>query len=115
MDYDKEKIQTVVSNLLSNALKFTPSGGRVELKLGLSSENGDTGSQSRQSKGDQLILSVRDSGIGIPPEQLPRIFDRFFQIDTAPAGNVGGTGIGLAIAKELVEVMGGTIGVRSAI
>ncbi len=102
LDVDKEKWQTIVVNLLSNALKFTPEhcGGRVSLQL---------------EYGERLRLTVRDSGPGIPAEKLPFLFDRFYQSGHSEADQTGGTGIGLALTKELVELLGGTIAVESAV
>ena len=100
MDYDPDKILTIVSNLLSNAIKFTPAGGTVTLKIGAAAMPADP----------QLIhLSVQDTGIGIPSEELPHIFDRFHQVE----GKAGGTGIGLTLAKELAQLLGGAIRVES--
>ena len=102
MDFDKEKWQTIVVNLLSNALKFTPpgSGGKVNVRL---------------EAGEMLRLSVRDNGPGIPAEKLPCLFDRFYQAGAPEAAHPGGAGIGLALTKELVELLGGTISVESTV
>lgn len=100
MDFDEEKLQYVVYNLLSNALKFTPDRGKVILHL--------------KEEGDHLRIRVQDTGIGIPSEQLPYIFDRFYQVeDGNPADKPEGTGIGLAYSKELVNLLGGKIEVQS--
>jgi CheY-like chemotaxis protein len=103
MDYDEEKVQQIVYNLLSNALKFTPPQGRVVLHL----------LQIEQAGTPWLQLKVKDSGIGIAPEHLPRIFDQFYQGDHSATRQGAGTGIGLALTKELIELMGGRIGVES--
>jgi signal transduction histidine kinase/ActR/RegA family two-component response regulator len=92
---DPARLQQVVWNLLSNAVKFTPVGGRVEVTL--------------DRTGDEVRVSVRDEGCGISPEFLPYIFDRFRQAETGPARRHGGLGLGLAIARELVQMHGGTI------
>lgn len=94
MDYDPEKWQVVVTNLLSNALKFTPEGGKVFLEV-LPEVN------------NQFRFQVRDTGPGIAPEHLPHIFDPFYQAD--PSAEGGGSGIGLAYTRELVRLLGGTI------
>jgi signal transduction histidine kinase/DNA-binding response OmpR family regulator/ligand-binding sensor domain-containing protein len=99
MDYDPDKIQSIVSNLLSNALKYTPEGGMVTLKM----------EEAADKAG--IVISVQDSGIGISPEELPLIFDRFHQVN----GNAGGAGIGLAFVKELLHLMGGDIQVASTL
>jgi DNA-binding response OmpR family regulator len=83
----------MLNNLLSNALKFTPAGGRVAL--------------SGTCEADRLILVVTDDGPGIPPEELPRVFDRFFQSSHLPA--TGGTGIGLALSRQLARLLGGDL------
>lgn len=100
MDYDPERLLQVVHNLLSNAIKFTPGGGRVDLRVTV--ENAST-----------AVLTVTDSGTGIPPEDLPHIFDRFYQANNLEKARTGGTGIGLSLTKELVRTMGGAIFVES--
>jgi len=99
MDYDPERLLQIVYNLLSNAIKFTPSGGQVILTA-LPSDT-------------ELQLSVADTGVGISPEELPFIFDRFYQANNLEKAKAGGTGIGLALTKELVKAMGGEISVKS--
>ena len=94
---DAERAQQVVTNLVHNGIKFTPSGGQVTL--------------SAEPVGDEVIISVRDTGVGIPADDLPRIFERFYKADQARSG--GGTGLGLAIAKHIVQNHGGRIWVES--
>lgn len=108
MDYDPERLLQIVHNLLSNAIKFTPAGGTVTLRVSL----------LRQMEGPfkpsaALHLAVEDTGIGIPPEDLPLLFDRFYQVKDSSQAPSGGTGIGLALTKELVHRMGGTLTVQS--
>lgn len=103
MDFDKEKMQTILSNLLSNALKFTPEGGNIYVQVGQIVQKGQAFCQIR----------VRDTGIGIPEEDLPRVFDRFYQADNATLRKAEGSGIGLALTRELVHLMAGEIGVQS--
>ncbi|MCB9331862.1 MAG: response regulator [Lewinellaceae bacterium] len=107
MDYDEVKLQHVAYNLLSNAIKFTApsSNGSIVLRVKPTTENGR----------EILELSVQDSGIGIPAEHLPHIFDRFFQVDSSTTRKGAGSGIGLTLTKELVEMMGGTIAVKSTV
>ena len=101
--WDHDRVNEVLANLLSNAFKFTPTGGRVELTA------------SGLLRGDGAVfIEVRDTGAGIPAEQLPNIFDKFFQADNQRASSQKGSGLGLAIAKEIVEAHGGTIAVQSA-
>jgi two-component system heavy metal sensor histidine kinase CusS len=90
-------IQRAVGNLIANALSHTPSGGTVTL------------STSRDDEG--ILITVRDTGRGIPPEHLPHIFDRFYRADPARTG--GGVGLGLAIVKSIVELHGGTVSAES--
>ncbi len=104
MDFDEVKIQHVVYNLLSNALKFTKEGGKVVLHVNQTEHNGQL----------LLKLKIQDTGTGIPEEQLAHIFDRFYQADNSSTRTGEGTGIGLALTKELVELMGGSISVKSA-
>ncbi|NIJ53772.1 hybrid sensor histidine kinase/response regulator transcription factor [Dyadobacter arcticus] len=100
--FDPDKLEQIVSNLLSNAIKFTPNDGEVQLTL-----------ESRGESG--VYLEVCDTGIGIPPEKLPYIYDRFYQADD-PINNgqlAAGSGIGLSIVKEMVELQKGTLFVKS--
>jgi signal transduction histidine kinase/DNA-binding response OmpR family regulator/ligand-binding sensor domain-containing protein len=101
MDFDPEQIKQVMTNLISNALKFTPSGGDISVKL--------------ISLRGQLGIEINDTGIGISNHDLPRIFDRFFQVDSSSTRMSQGTGIGLAHTQELVKIMGGSISVESEI
>jgi signal transduction histidine kinase/CheY-like chemotaxis protein len=96
---DLNRLQQVMWNLLSNAVKFTPAGGRVDVSL--------------ERSGDEFVIRVRDSGIGIGPEFLPYVFDRFRQADASTTRRHGGLGLGLSIARQLVELQGGTIEVDS--
>jgi signal transduction histidine kinase len=96
---DEPKLERVVVNLVSNAIKFTNTGGRVMVRL--------------EERDSQTWIAVVDTGIGIPAEEQGRIFDRFHQVDPAITQRQGGTGIGLALAKELVELHGGTLRVES--
>jgi CheY-like chemotaxis protein/anti-sigma regulatory factor (Ser/Thr protein kinase) len=92
---DSGRLQQVVWNLLTNAIKFTPKGGQVQVLL--------------QRVNSHIELSVSDTGIGIPANFLPHVFDRFAQLDSSTTRTFGGLGLGLAIAKQLVELHGGTI------
>jgi len=127
--FDRDKMEKILSNLLSNAFKFTAEGGGVSLSLRTppqggvkqsDSTNGQIASSSHQMgtllNGKQagvVEITISDTGIGIPPEQLPHIFDRFYQVDGSHTREQEGTGIGLALAKELVELHDGTIVVKS--
>lgn len=103
MDYDAEKFQMIVANLLSNAIKFTPSGGHVYVQV----------KEVEQKSKTWLSLRVKDTGVGIAPEKLPYVFDRFYQADDTSTRNSGGTGIGLALVRELARLMQGDISVSS--
>lgn len=96
---DLERIERVFLNLLSNATKFTDAGGQVTIHL--------------SDEGESLMIQVKDTGIGFPPELSERIFSRFFQTDMGKKRRYGGTGIGLSLAKDLVELHGGTIWAES--
>ncbi|MGH7978357.1 MAG: ATP-binding protein, partial [Limisphaerales bacterium] len=96
---DRDKLEKILLNLLFNAIKFTPSGGRIELRA--------------ERKNDDLNLIVSDTGIGIAEESLPFIFDRFWQADNSSRRKYQGVGIGLALVKELSEMMGGAVSVTS--
>lgn len=98
---DPQGLETVFTNLISNAIKYTPRGGRVEVSLGV--------------EGDYIKVSVSDTGIGIPKEDLPRIFDKFYRVPSAETREVVGTGLGLAIVKGIVEAHLGRIAVESEV
>ena len=99
---DKNRVVQILNNLLSNAWKFTPAGT-------ISTECRRTLSNGHES----ISFSVKDTGIGIPDDKMPLIFDRFFQLDSSPRKQYSGAGLGLAICKSLSEMMGGTISARS--
>jgi signal transduction histidine kinase/DNA-binding response OmpR family regulator/streptogramin lyase len=103
MDFDPDKLMHIASNLLSNAIKFTPEGGQVTVEIGSAAIK------------DQAHLSfvVKDSGIGISEKDMPYIFDRFFQVDDSSTRESEGTGIGLSLTKELVDLLDGNIEVDS--
>ena len=101
MDYDPDRLMDITSNLLSNAIKFTPEGGNVYV--------------SYFEENETLLLEVRDTGAGIPEGKLPYIFDRFYQADSSDTRKEEGTGIGLALTKELVQLMNGNIFVESTV
>ncbi len=113
VDFDPEQIKQVMTNLISNALKFTPSGGEVKVRLSVDGERpiGDT--PSTVHRPPSIVISVSDTGIGIPEKDLPHVFDRFYQVDSSPTRQNEGTGIGLAHTLELVKLMGGMISVES--
>jgi signal transduction histidine kinase/ligand-binding sensor domain-containing protein/DNA-binding response OmpR family regulator len=98
--FDKDKMQKIITNLLSNSFKFTKEGGQVEIKL-------------FETERNSAIISVRDTGVGIGDKDLPKIFDRFYQSDSSSTRESGGTGIGLALTKELVELHNGKITIDS--
>ena len=100
---DEGRVKQVLLNLLSNAIKFTPSGGTIGLRV----------RPVEGAAGPAVEVRVEDTGIGIAPEDLDRIFDEFHQVDGSPTRDQPGTGLGLAITKRLVELQGGTISVES--
>ncbi|RYF89276.1 MAG: response regulator, partial [Chitinophagaceae bacterium] len=106
LEYDKEKLRQIVSNLLSNAIKFTPEKGNIYITVveNILPKPGDNAT---------LIIKVKDTGIGIPEDKLHHIFDRFYQLDNSHTRQGEGTGIGLALTKELVKLMEGEIIVKS--
>lgn len=97
---DPEAVHQIVTNLLDNALKYTPDGGSVCIG-------------ARVLANDYVEISVADSGIGIPAEDLPRLFERFYRVDKARSRDLGGTGLGLSIVKHLVRAHGGEVSVKS--
>ncbi len=101
MDYDPDRFLQIIHNLLSNAIKFTSSGGKVILRADMEDK--------------WLHIAVSDSGAGIPEEELPHLFERFFQAKNQEHAKAGGTGIGLSLTRELVRAMGGEISVESEV
>jgi signal transduction histidine kinase/DNA-binding response OmpR family regulator len=109
MYFDGEKLEHVFTNLLSNAVKFTPEGGKVSVVVA-----GERHLSAQSPAGDgHLEVRVKDTGVGIPKDKLPFVFDRFFQAQSASTRAFEGTGIGLSLAKELVELHRGTIEIKS--
>src|SRR4029453_17335970 len=103
LDADPLRLEQIVSNLLSNAAKFTARGGHIQLTVeDLSAVDGE------------VVIRVKDDGIGIPPEDLPRVFNLFVQVDSALNRATGGLGIGLTLVRHLVELHGGTVSAHSA-
>ncbi len=98
---DEEAVDQILENLLDNALKYTPQGGRIEVRW------------FRHE--DQACIEVSDSGIGIPAADLPRIFERFYRVDKARSREMGGTGLGLSIVKHLTQAMHGTVSASSEV
>ncbi len=99
LDYDR--VAQVLTNLIGNAVKFSPRGGRITVRVA--------------PQGERLLTEVRDTGIGIADADLPKLFQPFSQVDMGPARRSGGTGLGLSISKAIVEAHGGEIGVRSVV
>ena len=83
---DKERLEQVVINIISNSIKYTPDNGLIRVKASADDEN--------------VMISIRDNGIGIPEEDIPRLFERFYRVEKSRTSDTGGTGLGLAIAKE---------------
>lgn len=98
---DADRLNEVLGNILSNAFKFTESGGRISLDA--------------RREGAGLMVAVRDTGVGIPPDKLPKIFEKFYQVDNTAQPRQAGSGLGLAIAREIVEAHGGTITAESGV
>ncbi|HEV2147860.1 MAG TPA: HAMP domain-containing sensor histidine kinase [Longimicrobiaceae bacterium] len=96
---DPDRLNEVLGNLLSNAFKFTPQGGQIRLVA--------------RAAPERILVEVRDTGIGIPPDKLPKIFEKFFQVENEAQPRSVGSGLGLAIAQEIVEAHGGTITAES--
>ncbi len=98
---EKDRIKQMIINLVDNAIKYTPSGGNVDIIV--------------KKDLNRAFLSVRDTGIGIPEENLPRLFERFYRVDKSRSRALGGTGLGLAIVKHIVNLLGGHITVQSKV
>ena len=103
MDYDPKKLRRIIGNLIFNAIKFTPEYGRIQVVVQQDIHN------------NELLIKVKDTGQGIPEEALPHIFNRFYQVENLNSHSVEGTGIGLALVKELTELMEGKIHVNSIV
>lgn len=99
IEIDTDKMTQVIDNILNNAIKYSPDGGKITVSM--------------QTTDDQMILSISDQGLGIPKQDLPRIFDRFYRVDRARSRAQGGTGLGLAIAKEIIKQHNGFIWAKS--
>jgi signal transduction histidine kinase len=96
---DADRLEQALQNLAANAIRHTPDAGEIQL--------------TAERQGAEIVLTVRDSGPGIPPEHLPLIFNRFYKADASRKASGGGSGLGLSIAKAIVERHGGTISVRN--
>ena len=96
---DLLKLQQVIYNIIDNAIKYTPRGGEVHCSVA--------------KAGKKAVIKVTDTGVGIPEDDLPHIFDRFYRVDKARSRETGGTGLGLSIVKQFVQLHGGTIEARS--
>ncbi len=96
---DPDKLRQVFTNLVGNALKFSPDGGEIEL--------------GAENRGDEIIFTCRDTGIGIPEVERERIFEKFYQVDSSATRRFGGAGLGLSIVREIVLLHGGQIWVES--
>jgi two-component system phosphate regulon sensor histidine kinase PhoR len=98
---DADALRQVMDNLVDNAIKYTPNGGRITVRWGISEGTAH--------------FEVADTGVGIPDEDLPRVFERFYRVDKARSRSVGGTGLGLSIVKHLVQAMKGQVRVASSL
>ncbi|WP_280771244.1 cell wall metabolism sensor histidine kinase WalK [Salipaludibacillus daqingensis] len=96
---DRDKLTQLLDNIVSNAVKYSPEGGTITCTL--------------KTEKERIVISVKDEGVGIPKDNIPHVFDRFYRVDKARSRNLGGTGLGLAIAKEIVAAHGGSIWVSS--
>src|ERR1700691_364074 len=113
-ELDRTLLQRAVNNLVSNALAHTPPGGTVLLGTSLDRSNRDFSNSDRSNKDVSMIrIDVSDTGLGIPPEALPRVFDRFFRVDSSRSQASGGTGLGLAIVQSIALLHGGNVEISS--
>lgn len=111
---DPQRIEQILSNLLSNALRYTPDSGQIVVRLVLTGSGADAvaGTAERSPAGpgqNGVQISIQDSGPGIPPEALPHVFERFYRADRSRSRSEGGSGLGLAIARQLAEAHGGSL------
>jgi two-component system, OmpR family, phosphate regulon sensor histidine kinase PhoR len=99
VEADRSLLEQVFINILDNAIKYTPEGGRIEI--------------SSQLKGQEILVAIRDNGIGIPKEDVIRIFERFYRVDKGRSQEMGGTGLGLSIVKHIIQAHGGRVWAES--
>lgn len=111
--FDADKWNKIINNLLSNALKFTSSGGEIQVELNIYNSHESEPAAPALKGNCKALITIQDTGIGIPAQKLPHIFDRFYQVDNSHTRAFGGTGIGLSLVKELVELLNGQIKVKS--
>jgi len=97
---DKERVEQVLTNIIGNAIKYTPDGGIIKV-------------ETQRISGDKVEIKVSDNGIGIPKEDIPHLFERFYRVDKSRASDAGGTGLGLSIAKDIIDAHHGSISVQS--
>ncbi|GAA4835433.1 ATP-binding protein [Paenibacillus vulneris] len=107
IEADEDRLRQILINLLSNGINYTPEGGKVKVKVEPIDPIGDDY--------ERILMTISDTGIGIPKKDLPRIFERFYRVDKARSRSSGGTGLGLSIVKHLVELHKGTIRVESEV
>jgi two-component system phosphate regulon sensor histidine kinase PhoR len=106
---DYEGLVEILDNLIDNAIKYTPEGGKVSIAWSVEPPEG----YPAKSESNTVRIAVRDTGIGIKPDEQRRVFERFYRVDKARSRELGGTGLGLAIVKHLAQSLGGTVGVKS--
>jgi two-component system phosphate regulon sensor histidine kinase PhoR len=113
---DTRLVNLVLKNLVENSIKFTPGGGRVTVSFQQSPPPAGAAAAEAKPSAPNVTLTVADNGIGIAPEHIERVFERFYQVDVARSGSAGrGTGLGLAIVKHAVHALGGTVRLQSAV
>ncbi len=101
IDADYDKLKRVFQNFIGNAVKYSPAGGEVRIDI--------------ETAGDMAVIKISDHGLGMPKDQLPFIFDKFFRVDSSTTASIEGTGLGLSIAKHIIELHGGTVDVVSTL
>ena len=98
---DYEKLKQVFQNFIGNAVKYSPGGGAININI--------------EAIGEKAVVTIADHGLGMPKEQLPFIFDKFFRVDSSTTASIEGTGLGLSIAKHIIELHSGTVNVTSTV
>jgi two-component system phosphate regulon sensor histidine kinase PhoR len=116
LDADPDRIEQVLVNLIDNAVKFTPAGGRVTISAHAAEpQQGEAPATTPETERRRVVICVADTGVGVPKHHLQRLTERFYRVDQARSRELGGTGLGLAIVKHIVQAHGGALRIESEV